>query len=426
MIPEEWLKHAPGPGALKAGKQWTVFLSYRSINRPWVLNLYDVLVQVGHKVFLDQYVLIPGSELITQLQDGLDKSQAGILIWSSDTKDSKWVQKEYNTLETKATEDPDFYFVPVKIDSKVELPAFARNRVYIDFSNYPDGPTGGELIRLLHGIIGKPLSPEAVVFAAQQDEASSEAILEIRAAIKNGDANRLMQLASEGGLPWQTSPALAATAAEGLIRLKRNDEALQLLDIVVKRFPKAIRPKQLQSLALARRGKEGDLPLAQTILGKLHAANNLDPETLGIYARTWMDRYEVSKNVQDLIQSRDLYADAFEKSPDDYYTGINAAAKSIFIGTQPEIEKGMAYASRVQELVGTKAIEKDYWKTATVAEVFLLQRKYDEASVMYATAIGFARTEIANIESTKKQATRLLDKLSPTQQERDKVLSVFP
>ncbi len=47
----EWLKYAPKPRELGGTDKWNVFLSYRSVNRAWVLNLYDVLRELGHKVF---------------------------------------------------------------------------------------------------------------------------------------------------------------------------------------------------------------------------------------------------------------------------------------------------------------------------------------------------------------------------------------
>jgi hypothetical protein len=59
---------------LDDGNEWNVFLSYRSVNRPWVLNLYDVLIELGHKVFLDQYVLKPGDKLIKNLEAALNKN----------------------------------------------------------------------------------------------------------------------------------------------------------------------------------------------------------------------------------------------------------------------------------------------------------------------------------------------------------------
>ena len=146
-IPPEWLQYAPKPRELTDGKEWNVFLSYRSVNRTWVLNLYDVLTELGHRVFLDQYVLKAGDKLISNLESALNKTQAGILIWSKATRDSVWVNDEYESLQQTANEDPDFVFVPVTIDN-TPLPKFAANRVYVDFTSYPDGPNGGDLLRL--------------------------------------------------------------------------------------------------------------------------------------------------------------------------------------------------------------------------------------------------------------------------------------
>src|SRR5262249_24482826 len=157
------------------------------------------------------------------------------------------------------------------------------NRVFLDFSSYPDGPNGGELLRLLHSITGKPLSPEAAHFAAEQDALAKQAADEIGAAIRNKDAELLVELFNSGGLAWETSSALGCKAAEGLIRLGRNDDAISILAKISQRFPRAIRPQELHALALARRGM--DLRQAQHILGTLYEAGERDPETLGIYAR---------------------------------------------------------------------------------------------------------------------------------------------
>ena len=93
-------------------------------------------------------------------------------------------------------------------------------------------------------------------------------------------------------------------------------------------FPKALRPQQLKGLALAR---SGDWQQAQIVLGRLYAAGEIDAETLGIYGRTWMDRYVKTKDRLHLLRARDLYRQAFEAIPKDYYTGINAAAKSLLL-----------------------------------------------------------------------------------------------
>jgi hypothetical protein len=59
---------------------------------------------------------------------------------------------------------------------------------------------------------------------------------------------------------------------------------------------------------------------AQDIIGVLYESGERDPETLGIYGRTWMDRYDASGDLADLRQARDLYPEAFEAAQDDYYT----------------------------------------------------------------------------------------------------------
>jgi tetratricopeptide (TPR) repeat protein len=424
MIHPDLLKFVPKSVPLINGNIWNVFLSYRSVNRAWVLNLYDILIELGHKVFLDQYVIKPGDILIEKLEDALEKSQAGILIWSIEARDSEWVKKEYFVLEKKATKENDFYFIPVRVNH-VNLPLFADNRIFIDFTAYPDGPNGGDLIKLLHAIVGLPLSPEAIKFSNDLDEYSEIAFAQVNASIRNGRSERLLELIEQGGLPWETSAALGCKTANGLISLKKYTEALNVLEKLQIKFPKSLRPKQLKALALARRGIGKDVEDAQEILGILNELNHLDPESLGIYARTWMDRYIVSNDINDLKQSRKLYADAFEKTPDDSYTGINAAAKSILIGTDADIAKGYEFADKVQKIVGTSSIPNDYWKTATVAEVFLIKKQYKEAGEMYAEAILIEPKSFGSHESTKNQASKLLDKLQANENEKNQVLDAF-
>jgi hypothetical protein len=421
---EQWLRLAPKPRPLAKGEQWNVFLSYRSVNRTWVLNLYDVLHQQGFEVFLDQVVLAGGDQLIRVLEEGLDRSQAGVLVWSSATAESEWVRREYETLERQAGERRTFCFVPVRLDT-AKLPTFARNRVFLDFSSYPDGPNGGELLRLLHSITGQPLTSEAAHFAAEQDAVAKHQADEIGAAIRNKDPELLLAMFNAGGLAWETSSALGCKAAEGMVKLGRNEDAITMLAQLETRFPRAIRPRQLRALALARRAQDGDLREAQRILGTLYEAGERDPETLGIYGRTWMDRYSKSGDRADLQQSRDLYAEAFDRATDDYYTGINAASKSVLLGDPDDLEKARDFAARVQQIIGTEARAGDYWMTATVGEVQLLMSKYADAARLYKAAVATARAETASHASTWKQACRLMEKLQPSNAERSLIRSAF-
>lgn len=421
MIPTEWLNHAPKPKDLGKTELWNVFLSYRSVNRTWVLNLYDILSELGYKVFIDQCELKAGEELIYRLNEALGKSQSGILIWSDAAADSAWVYKEYERLETKSTKNPDFNFVPIKLD-RAELPEFADSRIFIDFSSYPDGPNGGELIRLVHGIVGKKMDAATVKFADEQEQASVSASEELDAAVRNGYPEDIIALSDSDTLPWKTTPSLACKAAENLTKLGKYDEAINILEKTEERFKMAVRPKQLHALALARKGSPDFLKQAQRILAKLYEQGERDPETLGIYARTWMDRYQQSGEIKDLRQSRDYYAEAFQRTDDDYYTGINAAAKSVFLG---ELDEAAGFAAQVEQIVGSKEVPNNYWKTATIAEVMLIQKKYDQAAYMYGKAISYEKNSKGNHESTWKQAKLLMEKLRPAPKERTLIAGAF-
>ncbi|MBS0155341.1 MAG: DUF4071 domain-containing protein [Nitrospira sp.] len=415
---EQWLKYAPAPQSLQSGKKFHVFLSYRSINRAWVLQLYDILRGLNYEVFLDQYKLAAASPLALSLGEALAASQAAILIWSSAFEDSEWCMEEYNTLEQKEKNKTGFRYVIAKVD-KSPLPDIASGKIHIDFSQDRDGPSGSGLLRLLHGIHGEPLSPETVRLAADVDEELKISRAKIRAARQSGFLNQLETLAQSTGLAWQTSPALGCQVADAMLQLDHNTEALKLVRKLQLQFPRAVRPKQLEGLALAR---NKDWEGAQTILGELYASGELDPETVGIYARTWMDRYKVSKNSLHLRKARDLYLQAFAASPKDYYSGINAASKSLFLG---ERDVAVQLAKQVEGLVEVSPVEQDYWKTATAAEVQLLQAAYDNAARLYMRMISIEPEAHGNHRSTSTQARLILEALQAPPEVQTKVLSAF-
>ncbi len=414
----DWLAMAPGPAPRPQSMKWDVFLSYRSTNRYWVIQLYDVLTHLGYSVFLDQYVLSPAQRLVSQLDEALSGCTSGVMIWSSASGDSDWCKKEYASFETRQSDDPTFRYVVVKLDA-APLPAFAQTKLWLDFSEAREGPSGAGLLRLLYGLQDKPLPPQAVALAVQVDDETRKAVAAIRAARNNGDAERLKDLAAGSSIPWTSAPTLLCAVADSLIALKKENEALAVLDRADAAFPRSLRPQQLRALALARLKRWKD---ARQILGELYEAGERDPETLGIYARTWMDRYDETGDTVALRKSRDLYAEAFAAAPKDYYTGINAASKSVFLG---ELDTAATYAAKVEAIVGTAAKPGDYWHTATVAEVQLIRRNFDAAAKLYASAVAMNPDERGSHESTWKQAKLLLGRLNPEAAQRAAVAAAF-
>jgi hypothetical protein len=440
----EWLRLAPKPPALGDGERWHVFLSYRSVNRTWVLHLHDALKQAGFEVFLDQLEIPAGSSLVARLDAALSASRSGVIVWSTAYTDSEWCLNEYETMLAMTKEGRGFKFVVAKL-SGATLPPMVRKDVYSDFTDYPDGPQGGELLKLMYGTIGKPLPADVLRAAQVIDDDTKATLSRIHGAKEVKNIGELRKLAAGAGAAWQASPLLYSATAEALIELKEYDEALLVLDVATRQFNKAIRPIQLQALAFARKGqlaarrsadqqspeaertaarKEAEQLLmeAQQMLAELFRREHRDPETLGIYARTWMDRYELTNERAYLEKSRDLYALAFKLTETDYYTGINAAAKNVFLG---ELEAAADLARRVEALVGTAPVSGDYWKSATVAEVQLIQQNFDRAATLYRTAVVDSPNATGNHDSTRIQAQRLLSHMQAPPGVREKILNAF-
>jgi tetratricopeptide (TPR) repeat protein len=263
------------------------------------------------------------------------------------------------------------------------------------------------------------LPDAAIRLTTAIDEEVQQALAKIQSSVNTGDYERLVALANWDSLAWTTSALLGCRVAESLIKLRRYDEALTTLEKVQSLFPKAIRPLQLKGLALARKGA---WRAAQVILGDLEAAGEQDPETLGIYARTWMDRYQESQIINHLRKSRDLYARAFKLAPSDSYTGINAAAKSVFL---EDVEAAEEYAAAVEKLVGTEKVEGKYWETATVAEVQLMRKNYLKAAELYLAAVTMEPESIGSHETTWLQAKRLMAVMKPSEEEQNLIAKVF-
>ena len=136
-----------------------------------------------------------------------------------------------------------------------------------------------------------------------------------------------------------------------------------------------------------------------------------------------MDRYSQTGEKTFLLKSRYFYRQAFEAFPSDYYTGINAASKTLLAG---EKETAAQLAKGVQGLVGDKAVQDDYWKTATVTEVQLLQGNFDAAADLYRAAVVAALLEHGSHESTFSPAQLLPASLDSTAEQQAKVTEAFP
>jgi hypothetical protein len=111
---------------------YDVFISHSSADKAWVTALACNLKRHGHSVWLDAWELVPGRNFIQGLQDGLDRSQAAILIVTREAQASGWVQDEYSTMLRRRNCEPGFVVIPVLLDVDGDFP-FLRNVHCVDF-----------------------------------------------------------------------------------------------------------------------------------------------------------------------------------------------------------------------------------------------------------------------------------------------------
>jgi tetratricopeptide (TPR) repeat protein len=413
-----WLEHAPK--APPRGKNsYDAFISYRSSDRAWAMALYDALKLAGWQAFLDQYDLVPGANLETSLTEGLEASSAGVILWSSRTKDSKWCQRERNAMNTLADrQNSTFKFIFAKLDAE-ELPLFANADLYVGFEESPEGPRGVNLLRLLCGMRGVPLPPEAVVKAQQVDADTKQAMIQINGAIEADNATKLLEIGTSAHPGLVASPGPILAAAQGLIRLGKYDDARAVLKQALLLFPQSVRAKQLEGLALRRLKKYQE---AVDVLSELKAAGHQDPETLGILAAARDGLYRETGKILHLRNARELYRTAFQGDPKNYYTGINAASKSLFLGEPAE---AVRLAGEVLPLVEKATDGRDFWAACTLGEVFLLQGKIAEAAAQYQRVVDNNPSAAGDLKGTGEQAERICEALKLSPEDTAKVMAPF-
>lgn len=418
-----WIDACARPRVRPDGFDWDVFLSYRSLDREWTIALYDALSQCGYRVFLDQFVLVAGKGLTSQLGQNLERSASGVLIWSTRTGDSAWVEAEIDAMSARQKNsqgsDFPFFYVVASLDGK-KPPGVLGGQLYLDFSAYPDGPTGVELVKLTAGLRGEPPGAEAVRMAADFDTSRKKEPADLRALAQAGLFEEIVAKVKGDDPAYTTTAQLPAKAVELLISSKQYQagdagRAGEALTAALARFPESVRLRQLQGLLLRRTGQ---LERAHYELSKLLEESQRDTETLGMLAAVWADRWERhdSKGEPDeardaLEQSQVLYAEGFSKIPTDTYTGINAASKAAMMG---KIEQAKELAAKVlerlEELARTRggAPSSDYWERVTEPEALLLLGEGERACKLFHDARVAHQGEKGNLESTAKQIQRLL------------------
>jgi tetratricopeptide (TPR) repeat protein len=204
--------------------EYDVFVSYAPDDLPWVEDFAGRLERAGLRVALDRWVLGPGDIIVHGLEEAIRSSSHGILVFSRAAEASGQVRQEYAALIGRSAERGQ-KFIPVVIDD-VELPAFARTRVFSDFRGADESEYERLIAALVRAIRGEKPDRESVRLARPRGQgpvtlslAADRVVLESQAgaAIAHRPAPDLRRL---DDLRWKLESrrrvgALMSDGAEG-------------------------------------------------------------------------------------------------------------------------------------------------------------------------------------------------------------------
>jgi hypothetical protein len=131
-------------------EDFDAFVSYAHADQDRVLVLAQRLRREGFRIFLDEWMLVPGESVTGALETAIERSAAGIVVFSAASVSRPWVNEEYEALLRRAVTGTG-WLIPVVLDD-VALPPFAANRLAVDL-RAPAGPAWeAAFARLVRGL----------------------------------------------------------------------------------------------------------------------------------------------------------------------------------------------------------------------------------------------------------------------------------
>lgn len=102
-----------------------VFLSHSSQDKPAAEQLARALRERGIECWLDRWEIGPGDDIVARINGGLDEADAGLIVFSRHSRDSRWVEAETSYL-TYARIQEGKPLVPVVAGEDAWIPPLLR------------------------------------------------------------------------------------------------------------------------------------------------------------------------------------------------------------------------------------------------------------------------------------------------------------
>lgn len=110
-----------------------VFISHSYADHEFAKRLAVALKEQGIKVWLDEWELKVGDSLRNKIESGIENAGWFLVILSSESVKSNWVNREINAGLAKELEEKRVFVLPI-LYRECKLPVFFKDKLYADFT----------------------------------------------------------------------------------------------------------------------------------------------------------------------------------------------------------------------------------------------------------------------------------------------------
>lgn len=118
-IGSEFISYIPSLFAKSEASYYSCFISYTQSDYQFAHKLASSLQDYGIRVWLDKYDLLPGNDIKTQVESGIQDSDKMIVILSKESLKSEWVQLEIDKALSIEKRTGKKVLFPITIDDAI-------------------------------------------------------------------------------------------------------------------------------------------------------------------------------------------------------------------------------------------------------------------------------------------------------------------
>ncbi|WP_270739387.1 toll/interleukin-1 receptor domain-containing protein [Massilioclostridium coli] len=109
-----------------------LFISHSSQDKGYANLLYADLKDAGCIPWLDQWDILGGQSIPTEIEKGIDNSDFLLILLSKNSVTSSWVRAEWESSIWDENQDKQVRVIPILIE-ECTIPRFLKTKKYIDF-----------------------------------------------------------------------------------------------------------------------------------------------------------------------------------------------------------------------------------------------------------------------------------------------------